>query len=236
MKFQQHLQSLSFSEVYICNDPNKAYDCFFELFSLIYDLCFPYISKTIKTGKKPKWISRGIKTCSKKQRALLWNYRSKPTPENHEAFKTYQASFKKIIKLTQKSQNDYKMKISTNKSKTAWNIINSARSSLPNIPIFKIKTDAGEISDPQQIVEAFNNYFVDHIGPISKSTSNDTYIAKIMTQTQSMFMPPTNPNDIIDAISQLKNKNSVGFDGFHTKIIKKGVWLHNDSAKKYKYH
>lgn len=100
MKFKSYLQSLSFSDVYDTEDPNKSYDNFLEIFLLLHDLCFPYKVVTIRSEKRIKWLSRGIRICSKRQRQLLWQQRMKPTPENKATFKNYSKRFKKIIRLT----------------------------------------------------------------------------------------------------------------------------------------
>ncbi|VVC87138.1 unnamed protein product, partial [Leptidea sinapis] len=63
-KFISCLNNITF-DVYETNDPNTAYDSFYETFKLYYDLCFLTKTITIKTRNKPKWITTGIKACSK---------------------------------------------------------------------------------------------------------------------------------------------------------------------------
>ncbi|KAF9790104.1 hypothetical protein SFRURICE_002469, partial [Spodoptera frugiperda] len=59
IKFKEYLKCLTFSKVY-------------EAIKTV----------TIHTNKKTKWLSRGIKLCSKKQRQLLWVYRLNPNKQN----------------------------------------------------------------------------------------------------------------------------------------------------------
>ena len=130
-KFKDSLQSLSFSEVYSTDDPNKAFDIFHETFTLFYNLCVPINIVKISTKKKPRWISNGIRKCSKRKRDLLWRYRKQCSEHNRQAFKAYSARLSKIIKLTQKSQNDYMIKNASNKCRATWSVIKQNKSCMP---------------------------------------------------------------------------------------------------------
>lgn len=110
---------------------------------------------------KQKWISRGLKKCSVRKRQLLWKYRLKPSIKTKTMFITYSKLLKKIIRLTKRSQNNYKIKSSDNKCKTTWQIINDLRLNSPRDIINKIKVNNNTVSDPNVIANAFNNYFVD---------------------------------------------------------------------------
>lgn len=218
-KFSNVLASISFSEVYSENDPNLAYRIFLDTFKLFYDLCFPNKYITIRTTKPVRWISRGIKLCCKKKRKLLWEHRKKPTDKSIDNYKKYTKILNKIIKLTQKSQNNHKIRTCKNKSKTTWRIINNAKRNIPQDTIQKIcLSDDSILYDPSDIANAFNDYFVDKIVPISSSGINVT--SKLTTQRDSMFLQPCIPDDVFKIISFLNNTNSVGYDDISTKILK----------------
>ena len=214
--FRNHLQNLSFSDIYSTEDPNVAYDNFLDIFQLLYDLCFPFKTVTLRSEKKIKWVSRGIRICSKKQRQLLWKQRLNPTSENKTTFKTYSKKFKKIIKLTQKAQNNFLIKNSKNKSKTSWQIINSTKSI--SEPITRIKNNNLTITDPNEIAQSFNDFFIDQISDPPLTTTKNNI--KITHNPHSIFMTPAVPQDIARVIKSLKNKKSYGYDGISTNVIK----------------
>lgn len=214
-KFKNHLQNLTFSDIYLTNNPNKAFDYFHELFTLIYKLCFPIQKIKITVDKKQKWITRGIKLASKKQRQLLWRYRHKPTNFNKDKLRLYSQRLKKIIKLTKRSQNNYYIQQSTNKSKATWNVINTDKNTYPNEPILKIIHKDIIMTDPKDIANIFNDYFINQLVETRK-----TSVIYPTSYPQSMFMPPTTPQQIISTIRGLKNTNTVGYDEIRTKIIK----------------
>lgn len=216
-KFAEYVSELSFNEVYESQDPNDAFDKFHTLFKLFYDLSFPIIKVRVTASKKPKWISKGIKRCSKRKRELLWKYRLSNCQEDKNKFKNYSKRFKKIVKLTQKSQNDYYIKTSDNKCKATWNIINKNKLNFPAEDIRKIKVGHNTITDPQKIAQAFNDFYIDQIKPI---TGDKPSIANICSNVNSIFMSPTTSKDINKIIKNLKNKSSTGNDDICTKVIK----------------
>lgn len=67
-KFYEYLGKLTFSDIYKPCDPDIAYTLFINEFKLLYDLCFPFRVVIINVNKKPGWISKGIKICSKRKR------------------------------------------------------------------------------------------------------------------------------------------------------------------------
>lgn len=217
-KFVDCIKSISFSDVYSATNPTLSYNRFMDNFNTFYDLCFPKKTCIIKVCPKPKWVSRGIKICSKKKKDLLWKYRLQPNITNKLNLNNYTKLFKKIIYLTKMAQNSNKIKTSVNKSKTTWQIINQTRHNLPKEPISKIKINDTHITEPLNIATAFNDYFIQKIIPVPDSGKKVTRL--INNQTNSMFMAPSSPYDIHKIIKNLKNTNSVGVDDISTKIIK----------------
>ena len=215
LKFQSYLQCLSFSEMYKTENVNEAYNIFMQQFGLLYNLCFPYKRITITPLKKPKWISKGIRLCSRKQRQLLWEHRLNPSHESKYKFKNYSQRFKKIVKLTQKAQNNFFINTSLNKSKASWQVINNKICTKE--PISQIKINNTIISNPKDIADAFNNYFINLVKNSSKA-SVDT--SSLRENPNTMFMTPVIPQDVVRVIRTLKNKNSVGYDEIATKVIK----------------
>lgn len=214
-RFKSYLKCLSFSEIYQTNNANEAYDYFIEQFRWLYDLCFPYKLVNVKTNKTIKWVSRGIRVCSQKQRYLLWKYRRDPSICNKITFKNYSCRFRKIIKLTQKAQNNHFINTSSNKSKASWQVINNKYRITE--PITEIRLENKTITDPTEIANTFNDYFIDQTQK-NMTTKLDT--KNLTNYPNSMFMHPVLPQDIFRAIQSLKNKNSTGYDGISTKVVK----------------
>lgn len=219
--FIKYLKQLTNRDVYRCLDANRAYNQFHENFVMLYDLCFPLTRIKTFNKSRPKWISRGLKICSKRKCHLLWQYRKNPNASNKNAFKTYATRYKKIIRLTKKSQNDYYIKTATNKSKATWDVINEIKYKFPVDSIDQIITNDEIITNPKDIAKTFNDFFLDINNNNNKQfdTLNNP-LNKLTYNSNSIFLTPTIPEDINKIIISLKNKNSTGYDGITTAIVK----------------
>lgn len=217
-KFRECLQNLTFYDVFICSDPNNAFNEFHDLYKLFYDLCFPINKIKVSLIKRPKWITTGLKKCSKRKRDMLWEYRKSPNPENKNKLKTYTNRLKHIIKQTQKAQNSHFIDTSENKSKATWSIINKQKLNNPKEGISSIMIGNKVINSPEQIAESFNEYFINLIQSQNDINYNNTLTYN--RTSNSIFMIPTIPADIIKIIHSLKNTNSTGYDDITTKVIK----------------
>lgn len=213
--FKKYVKEFGFSGVYDTEDPNLATKYFLENFQMLYNLCFPVKIVTVRNINKNKWVSKGIKKCCKSKRALLWKYRKNASYENKINFKNYSKKLKKIVNLTQKAQNSHYIHQAENKSKATWQIINK-REYTRNY-ITRVEKDGSIITDPKKIADAFNSHFINKIEYLSKNLNNKV---DIQTQSQSMFLQPISPEDVIRIITTLKNKNSTGLDGICTKVVK----------------
>lgn len=242
-KFKECLMNLSFDDVYTTNDPEVAYNIFFEQYKLFYDLCFPIIKIKNTIIKKPKWLSKGISQCCRQKRKQLWKYRLSPSEDKKNALKQYSTRLKKIVKLTQKSQNNYILSNAENKSKATWKIINLNKTQFPKENINNIKVNNHTISDPRTIAEEFNNYYINLIKPINVLNNNNSSVADHFNNNnpndpninltsfnnkltlpsssyKSLFLNPVIPCDINIIIKSLKNTRSTGYDDITTSSIK----------------
>lgn len=217
IKFGSCINSLSFKDMYECESSNEAFNIFYDNFKLFYDLCFPIIRIRHTTKQRPTWLSKGIRLCSKRKRELLWKYRLDRTKYNKTIFKVYKNRLNKIIKLTQKCQNNHFINTAVNKSKASWKIINKSKLNFPKETISQIKHENKIIRDPTEIAKAFNNYFTNL--PVNFTQTNNKFTCSYYNP-HSMFMRPTIPQDIFKIINDLKNTNSTGYDDINTKVIK----------------
>lgn len=70
---------------------------------------------------------KGHKNLLQEKRVLHWKYRMTPTSINKDNLMNYSKKLKKIINLTQKSQDSHYIYKAVNKSKATWQIINKGK-------------------------------------------------------------------------------------------------------------
>ena len=71
-KFKYKLRTVSWDSITNSSDTNKAYDNFIEIFSSLYDECFPKKKIKLKPQKyNNPWITKRIKKLSKKKTEIV---------------------------------------------------------------------------------------------------------------------------------------------------------------------
>lgn len=110
--------------------------------------------------------------------------------------------------------------------KETWNEINTVIGKSKNATNQTTFTDESnnKISDPQDIANQFNDFFV-NVGPnlagkIPNAGKNYYYYLSNM-KTSSMFMKPVVEDDILKIINKFDLNNSAGHDGIGNFIAKK---------------
>ena len=71
-EFKYKLRTVSCGSITNFSDTNKVYDNFFEIFSSLYDECFPKKKIKLKLQKyNNPWITKGIRKSSKRKQKLF---------------------------------------------------------------------------------------------------------------------------------------------------------------------
>ncbi|KAL0868710.1 hypothetical protein ABMA27_008153 [Loxostege sticticalis] len=221
-KFYDCITSLTFSEVFESDKFEEAFKSFYDLFCMFYDLCFPVIKVKINNRpRKLKWITKGLRISSKYKRQLYLTYRLLKTnkPTNKLNFHKYSKVLRKCIHTAQKIHNHKTILNSKNKGRATWNAISSTVSDrMHSDEINMITINNSTHSDPQVICNSFNDYF---INDTTKQTPklNNTH-KKIENNSRTIFLKPTDENEINNIIMSFKNSKSHGHDGIISKILK----------------
>lgn len=222
-KFRECLSKLSFSDVMIQSDTNEAFREFNELILLFHGLCFPFIKiKISNRNRKVQWLSKGIRRSCVNKRTLYLKY--KQTASNKTINKNNYCSYSKLLRkcITKAQQIQHKKYINNaqNKCIASWNVINGNKESKRQ-QIDLIEHDGVRYTDPTEIVELFNNYFIDITNQSKKRTNNDKYNPNsIPMNLTSIYLGSCDESEILKIILSLKNSKSSGYDGISTKIVK----------------
>lgn len=214
-KFIECLQSLSWSDVFNEIEINKAFNVFYELFTLFYNMCFPIIKKKIVLKRKNNtWVTRGIRIACKIKRQLRINYYKNRNSLNKTEYKKYSVVLKKCINHAQKITNKKYIIQSNNKCRASWNLIKSNENT-KNKCIDGIVQNNRFISDPEEMAAIFSDYFTNNTSEPETRHRND-----IERMDSSMFLYPTDEIEISKIVASLRNTNAVGYDGVSTNVIK----------------
>jgi len=139
-------------------------------------------------------------------------------PEFHVFFRTYKKIYKKILTLAKKKQHNDFIQSAANKTKAAWQIVNSdlgrQKNSKTEISCL-VNPQTGENSNiSQEIANILNCYYRDiskNTNPVGPKDSNFT-IKQPNFINNSIYLSEVTEADILEAAKKLKTKNCSGFD------------------------
>lgn len=167
------------------------------------------------------WITKGIKISSKKFKDLyILNSVHAIDPQYYS---NYKRIYRRVVRQAKRLNFENIMEHSSNKSKTAWNIINSVtQRSRPHKP-YEIQINNEIITDNDKIANSFNSHFV-NLPKALQNTNNTLPFDDTKNSTsfsrKSIFLTPTNTFEITETIKDLKSTNSVGPDDISVRIVK----------------
>lgn len=104
MSFFNSLSALSWTEVTSIDDPSLAYDKFLEIWTLHYNLNFPWVSNHTNKKHIPQqpFMSQGLLKCRNNRE--IWSRIAKSTPLPHliNYYKKYRNIYTKTVRMAQK--------------------------------------------------------------------------------------------------------------------------------------
>ena len=209
---------------------DDAYDYFMQEIANALDIYAPkrLITVSPKNIIRDEWMTNGLlkssKTCSRLYKQQLGLKKDSP---KHNKYTDYRNEYNMLKRHAKKSYYASKIEEFKDDTKKLWKLINKAISKSRNkldLPT-KIK-NANDLYTygAKAISNAFCEFFT-HVGPklansIPQSRkSYSDYISNICCDS-SLFLSPTDVQEIYKIITKLKNKTSSGFDEVNNILLK----------------
>jgi len=222
--FRAEVAQLNWTEVIDNCNPDDAYGIFIQKYKNAYDICFPLKRVSRKRIRDKKWITKGLKISIRHKNRLYKRFLTKPNERNLIKYKTYK---NKLTKLIKKAESEYYSKLLSQKNedtKHIWRIYsdimnkNKNQTNVINNIIWKGKS----IKDNLGIANAFNEYFTTIGNELANSLKDNISYKQYLSQQHpaSMYLLPTDENEIICEITKLKSGKSPGLDGIHSNALK----------------
>ena len=233
-KFNEALKSADYSSIMESNNPNDGYNNLMGIYNELLDKFIPL--KTVRFNKYKHninpWASKGIlnsiKHRDKLHKKIKKAKNERKRLELEESYNKYRNFLQKIIKFAKQNYEKQLFDKCKNDSRSIWKNINSIlgkNRDKKNAPS-KINDENGvKLQDLKQISDAFNNYYV-NVGPnLAKQIGNSKHNYKnylpTVASSNSLFLLPTNDEEIVSIIKLLKPKTSFGHDNISPKYLKK---------------
>ena len=214
-------------------DPNENYDTLINHITTVKDKHLPnrFVKFNKHKHKGNQWITYGIIKSLASRDKKLYNLKklNHDSPEYlalKQNISVYNSILKKQIreakiKYYYETFEKYKTDI-----KNTWKTISQilCKSSKNSNPIKELKIGNKITTNMTDICNNFNNFFV-NIGPnlasIIKPSGNvhyKSFLKKVFTC--SFHFDLVNESDVMKIVTSLKSKDSAGFDGISTKLLK----------------
>ena len=230
-KFNNYLENVDWSSVYLSNDPNESYNEFLNIYHRALDINIPLKRRKFNKFKHKKnpWVTCGILK-SLRTKYLLHKriLRCKNTAIKADVLLKYNAYNKVLSRVIRAAKKLYWHKVmhdSIRDSKQTWKNINDIlrkNKTKHSFPSFFMHN--GEVlNDEGNIADTFNEYYVT-LGPSLCKKIPDVSVKTddlaISAQNNSLFLTPTDIHEVLEIIKKLKPKASTGLDDVSSKLIK----------------
>ena len=233
-RFRDDLLKEQWIGVYV-DDVNVAYASFLNRYLSLYDKHCPILLCKEKSKYcKKQWITKGLQNACKKKNKLYRDFIKFRTKKAELQYKAYKNKLTIILRQAKKDYYNKKLLENKNDIKSTWKIINkiiqnNTLNNTKSTPTYFINDNDMTITNPKDIADEFNSYFVNTGPNLAKSIKthddgqDESNVKGGGNILQSMFIGEVNENEIRSIIAKLKNKTSTDSDGIDMYIVKETV-------------
>lgn len=224
-KLKEQMSNVDWSDVYNSRDVETATKKFLSIIDTKINVCTKLVKIKNNKRKRKCWITNGIIKSIETRDKLFQQVQADPLNVNlKRQYLDYRNQLTTLIKKTK--INYFKSKIDKNKTctKNLWSTVKEMCNSgnvQTNIPkIYNERNDL--ITNKLEICNIFNKtYATLGINMADKIIRNNIYQEKkIITNINSMFLIPTNANEVKKCILRLKPNKSPGIDDMKSITLK----------------
>ena len=221
------LDYIDWSPIYDDEDVDTCYNTFCNILNEQLDLYIPLQRDKNNYKKSPRlpWISKSLLRSINRKNNLFYKFKLEGTEKARNKYTSYKNIVTHIIRLEKKKYFETRLALYKHDMQNTWKIIKQAMNLHDKkCDLTKIKFNNELIEDPVNIANVFNNYFSSIGENLARDIppSNKQFVDFLdQPNPNSMFLLPTNRNEIISIVSKLHNKKSSGYDGFNSFILKK---------------
>lgn len=221
-KFYDAISSLTFSDILLNNDLDTAFSDFFEILILFLNLCFPIVTVKKNAINKKLWITKGIRISSISKRNLYLKARIDRSNSVVSRYLRYSRTLRRCVEASHKRCNENYITNSSNICRATWKVVKGNVLTRPPDLIKQIEdSQSGKlIKDPQELCETFNRYFIENVESNCNQGKTVDILQYLETNNETMFLRPTDNDEVIKVIKGLKNTNAVGYDEISTLVLK----------------
>lgn len=224
--FYGKLSSLTWDSVYSDVDVNNAYDKFYTILFEVFEQSFPLIKASRSWASSKSWVTPALRTSIKLKSKLHKKWVSTRNPIDEKIYKTYANQLKRLIEEAKNKFYNNQFQTKCKNIKLFWKTMNdtfSKKQTNSKCQINELLYKDKLLSDKNDIVEAFAEYFSQAGSELAKNFSNDfssfrQYLPP--TLSNSCYLYEVNQHEVLNLLNNLPNKKSTGIDGISPFVVK----------------
>ena len=228
-KFGALLESIRWDKILYCKkDVNVGYDTFLSEIKRCYECCFPLTRLSRRGCRDKKWITKGLKVCSRRKNKLFKKWCATGKIVDQDKYLEYKKVYGKVAKQAETDYYDSEFDYKTNNIKQIWHNLNklcstkNKKAKSPTI-ITTLNYKEKEISTPADIANAMNEYFctvgTDLVKKLpDRSVSYTKYLKSPIKN--SIYCEPVTVLEVTNLINSLNVTKSSGPDNISPLLVK----------------
>lgn len=223
-KLASQLQAESWVDLYDEDDLNVAVDIFVGRMQKYVKNSTRQIQ--VRNVKKTPWITTGLIKAIQTKNKLYKAMKGNPTEEIKNRFKNHRNKLNQLIKITKQEYYQNIIGASGNDSKRIWNCVKEVSGcKIGHADIKKVISENNQMAiTDEQIASTFVSFFT-NIGQnlaanINKCDREIIESNNIKRIKNSIFLEPTDEEEVVRTIATLKNHKAPGHDCLRAEILK----------------
>jgi exonuclease III len=223
-KFNKAIEEQNWNEVLNTADTQDSYTKFHTIFNNLFIKKFPYKKSSTPYNTKLPWLIIVLKNAIKTKNRLYNKLNRAKSKENLAIYKNYKNRLNHLLRAAERIYYHDLLEQNKHNLRKSWQtineVINRKRKLKHKIDSFLI--NGKSTTDSQQIADHFNRFFTNIGSELDKKipkTSTDPISYLKNTVTNTIYLRPTNPEEINKIITNLKTC-APGWDEFPSIILK----------------
>ncbi|KAJ8047339.1 putative serine racemase [Holothuria leucospilota] len=205
-------------------DADSAYSKFSEIILNVYQRCCPLIKLNHKiNNSKSPWLTTGIFKSIRKKNLLFARFKRSFSTDHKVAYTKYRNILTSVIKNAKKMYYANLLSLHRNDSGKIWEILNNVIGTKKSDGINATFVCNDEvINDNYAVCNGFNEYFASVAQNLSDKlpTSHVNPLKGLDFNSESLVIFPTDSDEVLSSINDLKSGKSPGCDGISNKVLK----------------
>jgi hypothetical protein len=201
-------------------DPNEAWSSFKNMFKEISDKHAPLVEVRVK-GNQPPWFNEEILSLCKERDFYKGKAQKSASAMDWDIFRNIKNQTNNMIRQVKKSYYTSTIKENRNDGKQLWKIIKSILPSKAYQSIKDVNVDGEVISDPKEVANTFNNFFINIGQKLAQSFHKDTHVGNLPSYNKDPLHFINIDHDFVcKQLLKLSIGKATGIDGLSSRLLR----------------